>query len=159
MTENMKQRLLFYFPLLISLAGLLFLSGLWQRRYQRASYEQVAAFCGTVLENHPELEEELLASLKEFQEKPAQETLAQAEALFTRYGYESRDFGGSVAGDMSAFTAATVILTLAVSLMCGSLAAKRKRVRLEGLTCYLEQVNTGAPGTLVQEREDEYSGL
>lgn len=159
MTENMKQRLLFYFPLLISLAGLLLLSGLWQRRYQKASYEQVAAFCGTVLGNHPELEEELLASLKEFQEKPAQETLAQAEALFTRYGYESRDFGGSVAGDMSAFTAAAVILTLAVSLMCGSLAAKRKRVRLEGLTCYLEQVNTGAPGTLVQEREDEYSGL
>ena len=109
MTEKGRERLLLGIPAVLFLAGLLLLNGLWQNRYQEASSDQISAFCGTVLEQCPELEEELVASLKEFQEdsgKLPSERSAVGEAFLTRYGYESRNFGMGTVREMGWLTAA-----------------------------------------------------
>lgn len=162
MTEKGRGKALIGIPAALFLAGLLLLNGLWQNLYQRASSDQISAFCGTVLEQYPELEEELVDSLKEFQEDSEDlpsERSAAGEAFLIRYGYESRDFGTGTVRKMDLLTAAVGVLTLAVFFLCGACMAGKKGRRIEGLTGYLAQVNTGAPGTLVQEKEDEYSGL
>lgn len=177
MTERKRQRILFWLPAAVFLMGLALLSALWKGLYQRAAYDQISAFCGTVLDKHPELEDELLSSVKEFQASadfrlsgwnPAEPSFSSGpsfgpglsgENFLARYGYESRAFGSGTAEGMSLLTAAVGVLALAVSVLCGRISAGRKHGRIAELTRYLEQVNTGAPGVLVQEREDEYSAL
>ena len=157
MKEKGIQRLLFWITAAVFLGGLFLTALLWQRQYQRAAGEQMAAFCQTVLEEHPELEEELLSSLKDFLERPAPPS--ENLGLLEQYGYESSDFGKAVSGRMAALALSAGILALAVYALCAGWAAGKRKARLMELTEYLERVNTGAPGTLIQEKEDAYSGL
>lgn len=157
MKEKGIQRLLFWITAAVFLGGLFLTALLWQRQYQRAAGEQMAAFCQTVLEEHPELEEELLSSLKDFLERPAPPS--ENLGLLEQYGYESSDFGKAVSGRMAALALSAGILALAVYALCVGWAAGKRKARLMELTEYLERVNTGAPGTLIQEKEDAYSGL
>ena len=157
MKEKGIQRLLFWITAAVFLGGLFLTALLWQRQYQRAAGEQMAAFCQTVLEEHPELEEEFLSSLKDFLERPAPPS--ENLGLLEQYGYESSDFGKAVSGRMAALALSAGILALAVYALCAGWAAGKRKARLMELTEYLERVNTGAPGTLIQEKEDAYSGL
>ena len=67
MTERKRQRILFWLPAAVFLVGLALLSALWKGLYQRAAYDQISDFCGIVLGKHPDLEDELLSSVKEVQ--------------------------------------------------------------------------------------------
>ena len=154
MTGKRRKKLLFLLPAAVFLAGLALLTGLWQRLYQRASYEQTEAFCSVILENYPELEEELSQSLKAYQAG-----LGENAGFLKQYGYEIRDFGENEVRDMLLLTLLTGVLGMAFFLLCFVLADKKKNKRLLELTRYLERVNLGETGTLVQTREDEYSGL
>ena len=55
----------------------------------------------------------------------------------------------------------TVLLFVMILLFCLTIKylKKRNRMRIEELTDYLEQVNIGASGTLIQTKEDEFSRL
>ena len=81
MTERGKQRLWFWIPAAAFLAGLFLTAFLWQRQYQRTAEGQIEAFCQAVVEQHPELEEELVSSLKNFLEAPVRPP-ASRENLF-----------------------------------------------------------------------------
>lgn len=168
MTERGKQRLWFWIPAAAFLAGLFLTAFLWQRQYQRTAEGQIEAFCQAVVEQHPELEEELVSSLKNFLEAPVRPP-ASRENLFAassenlpfleQYGYKSSDFGKAVSVRMAALAVSAGLLALAVYGLCAAWDRRKRKGRLTELTEYLEQVNTGAPGTLIQEKEDEYSGL
>lgn len=185
MMKSQKQTALFLFPILVLLAGMMLLNRVWLNEYRSASYQEISAFCQTVLEQDPESEELLLSALKEYTladrtrtsgggvDSPkaadgsdSPETSSGSVSpetpggsFLNAYGYTRGAFSIRPAGAVSLLIAAVAAVVTAVFLLSAWLAAARRRARIDELTLYLEQVNTGEAGTLLQTREDEFSHL
>lgn len=167
MTKSKKQAALLLLPILILLAGMILLNRIWMNEYRSASYREVSAFCQIVLEQEPESEELLLSALKEFtlagRTRPsggrADSPDTSGESLLNSYGYTRDDFSGRPAPAVSLLMAAVAALAAAAFLLSAWQDAARRRGRIGELTRYLEQVNTGRAGTLLQTGEDEFSHL
>ena len=82
-------------PLLLCLGGMLLLGCFWQGRYEKASYVQVSRFYQTILNNNPEMEADLLFSLREDLSLSAEEQsdTGYQEDFLGKYGYSKEDFG------------------------------------------------------------------
>ena len=169
-----KKRSVSLLPALICLAGMAALLFLWRNAYQNAVFSRLSAFCGIFLEQNPQLEGEVLSALQEYQR--GMEIYGGSEGedgrrdFLVRYGYEAADFapvlpafGAPGTGERGAggLTACSIGLALAASAAVFFLLqryGRKEKNRIDGLTDYLEQVNRGAPGTLLQE-EDGFSCL
>ena len=76
-----------------------------------------------------------------------------------KYGYRVDDFCYDFPLDTVLFPILFFLVT-ACAFAAGIFLSRRKnRKRIADLTEYLEQVNIGAGGTLIQTKEDEYSHL
>ena len=135
-------------PIVVCAAGILFLNNMWQCRYERDSYRGISALCQTILENDPGAEELLLSSLKEYQSQ--EEWKTGGNVFLEQSDTRRRIFPGAVN--------AAVLISAAFFLSFRS-AKKHIEARVSGLTKYLEQVNAGKTGTIVQTIEDEFSHL
>lgn len=157
MTERRKQRLTVLLPVLVCVISIVGISVLWQHEYRQAFYEHISKFCELIIENYPEAEIPMLSVLKEYH------TLTEPEVkgnqFLEQYGYSDSEFCKSIRWN---FMIPSVILIFLV--ICGFFLAiwylnRRNRMRIEELTSYLEQVNVGAAGTIIQTKEDEFSHL
>lgn len=88
-----------------------------------------------------------------------QEQEVKGNQFLKQYGYRNHEFCEGVPWN---FFIPSVVLIFVV--ICGFLLTvwhmnKRNRMRIEELTSYLEQVNVGATGTVIQVKEDEFSHL
>lgn len=169
-----KKRSVSLLPALICLAGMAALLFLWRNAYQNAVFSRLSAFCGIFLEQNPQLEGEVLSALQEYQRGMEIYGGSKGEDgrrdFLARYGYEAADFapafpafGAPGTGERGAggLTACSIGLALAASAAVFFLLqryGRKEKNRIDGLTDYLEQVNRGAPGTLLQE-EDGFSCL
>nr|WP_298078168.1 HAMP domain-containing sensor histidine kinase [uncultured Blautia sp.] len=156
MTQQKKQMLMTILPIVVCAAGILFLNNMWQCRYERDSYRGISALCQTILENDPGAEELLLSSLKEYQSQ--EEWKTGGNVFLEQFGYTEEDFSGSKGCGVLFAVNAAVLISAAFFLSSRS-AKKHIEVRVSGLTKYLEQVNAGKTGTIVQTIEDEFSHL
>ena len=154
MTETKKNRTIMTFVVSACLITLLGTMALYTREYRRSAFVYLSAFCETMIEDNPEMEQKILDSLK------LSESHGVLDGRFLeQYGYRSEEFGGSVP------TRIIVIFVAVMSvLICGFLFVwwypdRQKRTRIAELTDYLEQINTGGAIAVLQAKEDEFSHL
>ena len=157
MNEKRKQGILLLFPLVILLLGTGFTSVLFYHVYQQTAYEHISAFCEIILENTPEAEPQLLSALKDFHALTDQE-VAENHHL-EKYGYRADEFCKDL--PLYIFLLPFLLFLAAACAFAFVIRTFHRRIqkRIADLTEYLEQVNTGAVGTLIQAQEDDFSHL
>ncbi len=157
MNEKRKQGILLLFPIVVLLLGTVFTSILFYHTYQQTSYEHISAFCEIILENAPEAEPQLLSALKDFHSLTDQEVAGNN--YLEKYGYRADEFCKGL--PLYTFLL-PFLLFLAVACAFALVIRtfhRRTQKRIVDLTEYLEQVNTGTGGTLIQTQEDDFSHL
>lgn len=157
MTEIRKLRRMVLAPALACVASIIGITVFWQYEYRQAAFGHVSKFCEIMIENYPEAEEQTLSALKQYHTLAGRE--AKENQFLEQYGYRNDGFFEGVPW---IFFIPSVVLTLLVSgglLLVVWRMDKRNRMRIAELTSYLEQVNVGADGTVIQMREDEFSHL
>ena len=157
MNERRKQGILLLFPVVVLLLGIIFTTTLFYHTYRQIAYQHISAFCEILLEKSPEAEPQLLSSLKEYHSFSEQE-IAENNYL-GMYGYRAEEF-------CKEFPTHTFILPVMLFLTVSGafvltawLFRRRSQKRIVDLTEYLERVNIGAGGTLIQTQEDDFSRL
>ena len=123
--------------------------------FSRMQYQILDSFCGKIVEEYPESRQTILEALK------AQEVgrLASSDTqLLSSFGYEPSDF---LRKDANVFWAAGggFVIGGALFLLTFLLWNRKSETRIRALTQYLEKVNTGEQGVLLDTSEDEFSGL
>lgn len=157
MTEKEKRIGLFALPIMVCFvvfAGLFFL---WIQEYRQCTYENVSSYVQTLIKNNPEVEQEALVSLKEYSESQRQNI--KNNTFLKQYGYRQNDFENGIAEDT--FLYMFIIFGVLSISWLGTVIYddQRRKKRIEGLTKYLEQVNTKTGGSLLSKKEDEFSML
>lgn len=148
---------IYVMPMLVSLFLMSGISSFWMRAYRQASFVHVSGFCRTILEDAPELETQLLSSLKKYSADGGQESAA--EGFLLQYGYDGSEFTKDTALSAYGLLAAAACATVCAFFVSGLCLYRGGRRRIDGLTAYLERVNAGADKTLVQTGEDLFSRL
>lgn len=133
------------------------ISSLWIYSYQQVAFEHISAFSEILMEADPEIEQQLLHALKEYHSFTEREV--NGNDFLTQYGYNAREFCKGLQFDMLIFSFALFSILSCVFLFLTKNADKRNRRRIDELTYYLEQVNLGASGTIIQTQEDDFSHL
>lgn len=157
MTERRKQRLMVLLPVLVCVAGIIGISVFWEHEYRQDAFEHISQFCEIIIEDHPEAEAQVLSALKEYHTLTEREF--KGNQFLAQYGYRYNEFCEGI--QRRTFIPFIVLQFL---IICSFLLAiwylnKRNRTRIGELTSYLEQVNVGAVGTVIQTKEDEFSHL
>ena len=121
--------------------------------YDEMQMQVVGDVLQRVIEKQPEAEQILMSTLKEYKYDP---TLPREENLLIAYGY-----GRAVLGESPGRRFALIGFAVGGALFLSTFLLWRKMniSRINGLTAYLEKVNAGATGVLLQNGEDVYSGL
>lgn len=157
MSEKWKQKILLIFPFAVLAAGMILTAAFFLHTYRQIAFEHTSALCETILANSPEAEPQLLAALKDYHSLTEQEL--RGNDYLEKYGYRVDDFCYDFPLDTVLFLILFFLVT-ACAFGAGTFLSHRKnRKRIDDLTEYLEQVNIGAGGTLIQAKEDEYSHL
>ena len=157
MSEKWKQKTLLIFPFAVLAVGMILTAAFFLHTYQQIAFEHTSALCETILENSPEAEPQLLAALKDYYSLTEQEL--RDNDYLEKYGYRADDFCYDFPLDTVLFPIIFFLVT-ACAFGAGIFLSRRKnRKRIDDLTEYLEQINIGAGGTLIQTKEDEYSHL
>lgn len=145
--------------LLALLAGMcagIALAAVFAAQYQsRAQFAVLGEVCRRIVEARPDAEAVVLAAVKS---EAQSRTAGRAGAEFLRaYGYGPGSFSnGGALRWMGAAGMAGSALLLAGARYAG---ARKYRAGIEALTAYLERVNAGEVGVLVQGRETAFSRL
>ena len=157
MSEKRKQKIFLLIPFVVLVAGMILTAFFFLHTFRRIAFEHTSALCETILKNSPETEPQLLAALKDYHSLTEQEL--RGSDYLGKYGYSVDDFGNGSQLYIALFPSLFFLVT-ACAFAAGIFLFHRKhRNRIADLTEYLEQVNIGADGTLIQTKEDEYSHL
>lgn len=123
----------------------------------RLRFHEVSQICQIASEIDPNAEDLLLTALKKYhlevkEENPESEFLLQ-------HGYDEKNF--SINGQQYTWGMFAVSFAFGSLLIIFALfkANKQKQKRIEELTEYLEYVNTNGTGTIMVQREDDFSLL
>lgn len=128
--------------------------------YDRAYFQMLGEICQDIIESQPEAEQEILSVLKNDLRRSGMGTGESVqENILYAYGYRQNDFQPSV-GKYIMFSAATGVLAGGMLFfMTFFFWHKKEMERVKALTEYLEKINIGGSGVLMQGGEDEYSKL
>lgn len=157
MTERNKQRIALLLPILICCVCIISVSAFWLREYRQVSFGQISKFCQTIIENNPEAETMILSSLKECHTYADKEI--QNNVFLEQYGYRRDDFDNNVQPQMILITLIAISMIICGILFYIGYVKKHTQARIEELTNYLETVNIGTFGTILQKKEDDFSHL
>lgn len=159
MTEIKKNRTMIAFAMLVCLITLFGTMALCMREYRRGAFTSnlfdfFSVFCETMIENDPAMEQKILDSLK------LSESHGELNGRFLeQYGYQSGDFGNSVPKEFTVISITAMAVLVGGFLFIWWYPDRQKRSRIAELTDYLEQINTGSAGAVLQTKEDEFSHL
>ena len=157
MNERRKQGILLLFPVVVLLLGIIFTTTLFYHTYRQIAYQHISAFCEILLENSPEAEPQLLSSLKEYHSLSEQE-IAENNYL-GMYGYRAGEFCKELPTHTFILSVMLFLTVSGAFVLTAWLFRRRSQKRIVDLTEYLERVNIGAGGTLIQSQEDDFSRL
>ena len=157
MNERRKQGILLLFPVAVLLLSIIFTTTLFYHTYRQIAYQHISAFCGILLENSPEAEPQLLSSLKEYHSLSEQE-IAENNYL-GMYGYRAGEFCKELPTHTFILPVMLFLTVSGAFVLTAWLLRRRSQRRIVDLTEYLERVNIGAGGTLIQTQEDDFSRL
>ena len=157
MNERRKQGILLLFPVVVLLLGIIFTTTLLYHTYRQIAYQHISAFCEILLENSPEAEPQLLSSLKAYHSLREQE-IAENNYL-VMYGYRAGEFCKELPTHTFILPVMLFLTVSGAFVLTAWLFRRRSQKRIVDLTEYLERVNIGAGGTLIQSQEDDFSRL
>ena len=157
MNERRKQGILLLFPVVVLLLGIIFTTTLFYHTYRQIAYQHISAFCEILLENSPEAEPQLLSSLNEYHSLREQE-IAENNYL-VMYGYRAGEFCKELPTHTFILPVMLFLTVSGAFVLTAWLFRRRSQKRIVDLTEYLERVNIGAGGTLIQSQEDDFSRL
>ena len=157
MNERRKQGILLLFPVAVLLLSIIFTTTLFYHTYRQIAYQHISAFCEILLENSPEAEPQLLSSLKEYHSLREQE-IAENNYL-VMYGYRAGEFCKELPTHTFILPVMLFLTVSGAFVLTAWLFRRRSQKRIVDLTEYLERVNIGAGGTLIQSQEDDFSRL
>ena len=157
MNERRKQGILLLFPVAVLLLSIIFTTTLFYHTYRQIAYQHISAFCEILLENSPEAEPQLLSSLKEYHSLSEQE-IAENNYL-GMYGYRAGEFCKELPTHTFILPVMLFLTVSGAFVLTTWLFRRRSQKRIVDLTEYLERVNIGAGGTLIQTQEDDFSRL
>lgn len=157
MNERRKQGILLLFPVVVLLLGIIFTTTLFYHTYRQIAYQHISAFCEILLENSPEAEPQLLSSLKEYHSLSEQE-IAENNYL-GMYGYRAEEFCKELPTHTFILPVMLFLTVSGAFVLTAWLFRRRSQKHIVDLTEYLERVNIGAGGTLIQTQEDDFSRL
>lgn len=157
MIEKIKRKGDVLFPALICLVAVIVVSLFWLRGYRKASFEHISKFCEIITEKNPQMELQVLSAIKEYQTLTNQEI--EGNVFLTKYGYRSDEFCKELGWSFLVLSFILLLVTACCFIISIRYIDRRNRIRIAELTNYLEQVNVGAYGTVVQTKEDEFSHL
>lgn len=157
MNERRKQGILLLFPVAVLLLSIIFTTTLFYHTYRQIAYQHISAFCEILLENSPEAEPQLLSSLKEYHSLSEQE-IAENNYL-GMYGYRAGEFCKELPTHTFILPVMLFLTVSGAFVLTAWLLRRRSQRRIVDLTEYLERVNIGAGGTLIQTQEDDFSRL
>lgn len=123
--------------------------------YSNLYFQILGDFCGKILENNPDCKQTILEILKS--NKIYSASNADKNILLS-FGYRQSDFFGF---NRKTLWIADAGFLAGISLFFFTFRYwnKSKEARIKTLTAYLEKVNTGGQGLLLDTSEDEFSGL
>ena len=157
MTQTSKNRIKLLIPILICLIGMTGILVYGINHYRQLSFQQISNLCQTIIESHPEAEDEVLTSLKEYLEGANQEE--QEKEFLIQYGYRTSDFDSGFQSGFVLFTIMVFLLIVGSFLIFYWYTDRYNRKRIEELTDYLECVNIGKFNRIIQSKEDCFSQL
>lgn len=124
--------------------------------YSRFQFDLLNAVCGKVLERAPETRVLIAAALKEYSAGAA--TKAD-EDILTALGYRISDFSGFPVRQNMLFAAVGLLPGAFLFIAAFLYRNRQEAMRIQALTDYLEQVNTGKAVILSPAGEDDFSKL
>ena len=156
MSERKNIPVLIGFVLSVSLLSTALATFLLANYYNHAHRIALGQISQKIIEKQPEAEQAILSVLKDYQHDP---DIPTEENIIWRYGYQQTDFlqsSGVYNGIivLIGFFAGGVLFLVTLVIW-----HKKEAIRINGLTDYLEKVNTGSGGVLLQTGEDEFSKL
>lgn len=123
--------------------------------YSSLHFQVLGDFCGEILKRNPECKQSMLEILKS--NKLYSTSKADENILFS-FGYRQSDFPG-INRHVFLLAGAGFLTGVSLFLFTFWYWNKRKENRIKALTDYLEKVNMGGQGLLLDTSEDEFSGL
>ncbi len=125
--------------------------------YSRLQFDLVNVICGEVLEQDPEMKDIVSAALKEYTGKNA-DGVAVNDFL-SSLGYRISDFTGPDVTYHILFAATGLLAGIFLFIVTFVFRNKAEAKRIQALSDYLEQVNTGKAAVLSASGEDIFSKL
>ena len=160
MSERKHIVILAGFVLSVSLLAASFTALFLTDFYGRAYAQGLGRLYEKIIEIQPEAETALLSALKEYRFDSAHNReITEDENIILQYGYSRGDFL-QLAGKHSVFLVIMGFLTGSILFTITLIIWHKKDAeRVKTLTDYLEKVNTGGSGVLLQTGEDNFSKL
>lgn len=124
--------------------------------YNHAHIKVLGGLCQKIIENQPEAEQAILEALKEYKHDPVD---SSKENILLTYGYGQSDFWKPAEKYGMSFSAAGFLAAVLLFLVTLLLWHKKEIIRIKMLTEYLEKVDMGGGGVILQTGEDEFSKL
>lgn len=156
MRERKISMILAGFVLSVSLIAASLTALLLAHYNSRTHMQALGQLCQTIIDNQPEAEPTVLLALKEYRFAPDALT---DENILLQYGYRQSDFL-QFPGAYGSFSVIFGSLAGGILFFTTFALWHRKDVRrIEELRDYLERVNAGSSGILLQGREDHFSIL
>lgn len=128
--------------------------------YDRAHFQMMGEIYQEIIESQPEAEQIIFSVLKNdlHRSKPLMGAPAEENILYA-YGYRQSDFQPAASRMVAIFAAAGALAGGMIFLFIFFSWHKKEIERVKNLTEYLEKINTGGSGELMQTGEDEYVKL
>jgi len=155
MTGQKFNGFMLLFVLSVSLIATSLTAVLLTNYYKHTQFEAMGAFCGEIIRIQPDTEQTILEVLK----KKDYTTISADENILQAFGYQPSDF---VQDNSKALWNNAWIgfifgaITFLLSYWCWH---KKITYRIRMLTDYLEKVNTGSQGLLLETSDDDFSRL
>lgn len=117
----------------------------------------MSAFCEILIKADPQTEQQVLSALKDYTILTEQEI--NGNYFLAQYGYRVNEFCRGLPINVLFLSSVLFLAIACIFFISAGSADKRNRKRITELTVYLEQVNLGAGGTIIQTQEDDFSHL
>lgn len=157
MNERKRKKGMLAFSIGFTFLCAVFISAFWIHSYQQAAFEHISAFCEILIEANPKTEQQVLSALKEYNSLTEQEV--NRNNFLSQYGYSVYEFCKGLQFDIPVFSFVLFFVLSCIFFILTKSTDNRSRKRIAELTDYLEQVNLGTGGTIIQTQEDDFSHL
>lgn len=124
--------------------------------YNRTQFRLLGSVCENIILHRPESENTVLAVLKDLKNRPGE---TGGGDILEQFGYRQVDFLSISQKNRAMFAAAGFLCGCFMFLLAFRTRNKRETQRIEALTDYLERVNNGGSGLLLETQEDRFSKL